>query len=259
MKKVKLIVLMFSLLLVLTVSAAALTAEEIIDRVDDNQFIESAYMEARMIIEGRRTTEKEMYSYSRESDAFIEFTNPRDRGTKYLKLGDNLWMFFPDAEEEVPISGHMLRQGMAGSDFSYQDMMESEKLTELYHFELIGEEEYEFELPGEGGSEIRSVYVLRGQVKEGKEASYYERKVWVDADRFITLREELYARGGRLLKVMEVKEVQQFADERWYPMEMVMEDKLIEDSRTILAIDELEFDVEIPEGVFSLEALQEQF
>ena len=224
----------------------ALTPEEIMDRRDENEFLGSAYMEAEMIIEGRRTTEKRMYSYSQGPDAFIEFLNPRDRGTKYLKLGDDLWMFFPEAEERVHISGHMLREGMMGSDFSYQDMLESEKLTELYDFEITGEEQLD----------SRPVYVLRGKVKDDAEASYYERKIWVDSERFIGLREELYARGGRLLKIMEVKEVKEFADGRWYPVRLVMEDQLVEDSRTILIINELEFDVDIPEGLLSLEALE---
>jgi len=106
-----------------------------------------------VIIQGNQKTVKEMVSYSREGDGLSEFTNPRDRGTKYLKLGDELWMYFPDAEDLVRISGHMLRQGMMGRDFSYQDALESEKLTDLYQFELLGEE-----------------------------VSYYEWNVWIDQE-----------------------------------------------------------------------------
>ena len=224
-----------------------LTAEEIINRRDDNEYIVSARMEAEMIIIQRnRETVKEMVSYGQEGDGLIEFINPRDRGTKYLKLGDELWMYFPDAEDLVRISGHMLRQGMMGSDFSYQDMLESEQLTDLYEFELLGQQE----LKG------RPAYVLRGTAREGKEVSYYERIVWIDQERFIGLREELYARNGRLLKVAIVNEVKEFEDSRWYPVEMVMEDKLKEESRTIFRITELEFNPEIPESIFSLESLQ---
>ncbi|MFW6301685.1 MAG: outer membrane lipoprotein-sorting protein [Bacillota bacterium] len=224
-----------------------LTAEEIMNQRDDNEFIVSARMEAEMIIvKGDRETVKEMTSYTREGEALTEFTNPRDRGTKYLKQGDELWMYFPDAEDLVRISGHMLRQGMMGSDFSYQDALESERLTELYQFEVLGEEE----LDG------RMTYVLRGTAREDKEVSYYERKIWIDQERYIGLREELYARNGRLLKVAEVTEVELFDDDRWYPVEMVMRDQLTEDSRTIFKIEEIEFNPEIPEGTFSLESLQ---
>ena len=59
-----------------------------------------------------------------------------------------------------------------------------------------------------------------------------------------------------MLKVAEVTEVDLFDDDRWYPTEMVMSDQLMEDSRTIFRINEIEFNPEIPEGTFSLDSLQ---
>ena len=124
-------------------SLAQLTAEEIIQKRDDNEYIQSSYAEATMVIsQGGRRIEKSMLMYSLEKNGLVEFTNPADRGTKYLKRDDNLWMLFPDAEDIVKISGHMLEQGFMGSDFSYQDMMESDKLTELYTFALLEEDTF---------------------------------------------------------------------------------------------------------------------
>src|SRR5690554_1727810 len=173
--------------------ASTLTAEEIINKRDDNEYIETAIVESEMIIKDtRREMTKTMVSLIKENNGLTEFTNPRDRGTKFLKRGDDLWMFFPDAEDLVKISGHMLNQGMMGSDFSYQDIMESDKLTDLYDFELIGEETIDG----------RKCYVLEGIAKEGEEVSYYRRRSWIDKERFIGLKEELYAQSGRLLKEM---------------------------------------------------------
>ena len=154
-------------------------------------------------------------------------------------------MFFPDAEELIKISGHMLNLGMMGSDFSYQDIMESDKLTDLYDFSLLGEEE----LNG------RPCYVLEGVAVPGKEVSYYRRKAWVDKEKFIGWKEELYARSGRLLKVMETRRIEQIG-ERWYPMEMVMEDKLRKNTRTEFIVKSIEFNPEIPADTFTLENLR---
>ncbi|HHV41520.1 MAG TPA: outer membrane lipoprotein-sorting protein [Clostridiaceae bacterium] len=223
-----------------------MTADEIIQRRDHNEYVETAIVESEMVIvSGNRRITKTMISYGEDDNALTVFTDPRDRGTKFLKRGDDLWMFFPDAEDLIKISGHMLSQGMMGSDFSYQDIMESDKLTELYTFELLGEEE----LDG------RQCYVLEGTAMEGEEVSYYRRKSWVDKERFIGLREELYARSGRLLKVMSVTKVQQFGD-RWYPVESVMEDKLRKDTRTEFVLKSIEFNPEIPAGTFTLENLR---
>jgi len=233
-------------LVFLSQSVLAITAEEIINKRDENEYIESARIEAKMIItnSGREMT-KEMISISKDENAFVEFTNPRDRGTKYLKKEDNLWMFFPDAEDVVKISGHMMNQGMMGSDFSYQDIMESTKMTELYNFELMGEEEYN----------NRICYILEATAVEGKEVSYYKRKIWIDKERFIALKEELYAQSGRLLKVSEVREVDEF-EGRYYPVRTIMENKLRENTSTEFIVEKIEFNPEIDESIFTLENLQ---
>jgi hypothetical protein len=73
------------------VSLAQLTAEEIIQKRDDNEYIQSSYAEATMVIsQGGRRIEKSMIMYSLEKDGLVEFTNPADRGTKYLKRNNNL-------------------------------------------------------------------------------------------------------------------------------------------------------------------------
>jgi outer membrane lipoprotein-sorting protein len=244
----KLIPLAICLLLILffTTIASAITADEIITRRDNNEYIKTAKVEAEMIIiSGNRQMNKMMLSYLEEDNSLTTFTNPRDRGTKFLKRGDSLWMFFPEAEDIVKISGHMLNQGMMGSDFSYQDMMESDKLTDLYNFKLIGEEEIDG----------RQCYLLEGIAVEGKEVSYYRRKSWVDKERFISLKEELYTRSGRLLKVMRVTRVEQIED-RWYPVESVMENKLRQNTRTEFIVHSIEFNPEIPAGTFTLENMQ---
>lgn len=247
MKKL-LVILSCLILILLMVSpmASALTAEEIIQKRDSNEYVKTAIAQSKMVIvSGNREMTKTMTTYVEDDQALTIFTNPRDRGTKFLKRGDDLWMFFPDAEDLIKISGHMLSQGMMGSDFSYQDMMESDKLTDLYAFELLGEEE----LDG------RPCYVLEGVAVEGKQVSYYCRKSWVDKERFVGLKEELYARSGRLLKVMRTKKVDML-EERWYPVESVMEDKLRKNTRTEFYVEAIEFNPEIPAATFTLENLR---
>ncbi|HHU82570.1 MAG TPA: outer membrane lipoprotein-sorting protein [Firmicutes bacterium] len=243
---VSVILILFLIAGILPVAFGALTVEEIIKRRDDNEYFETARVEAEMVIINRnRRIVKTMTSYAQGDNGLVVFTNPRDRGTKFLKRGDDLWMFFPDAEDLVKISGHMLNQGIMGSDFSYQDVMEADRLTDLYQFELVGEEE----LNG------RPCYVLEGTAAPGKEVSYYRRKAWIDQERFVGLKEELYARSGRLLKVATVTRVQEI-EGRWYPLESVMEDKLRKDTRTEFIIKKIEFNPEIPEGTFTLENLR---
>lgn len=247
-KKVWFIVVMvFFCLVYLTIVGFGeqITAEEIMKRRDENEYIHSAYAEATMIISrGGRKVEKTMVMYSQEKDALVEFTNPADRGTKFLKRGDNLWMFFPDAEDIVKISGHMLEQGLMGSDFSYQDMMESDKLTELYAFSLLEDDSFD----------DRLCYVLEATALPDRKVSYYRRVTWIDKERFVGLKEELYAQSGRLLKVSEVEKVEEI-DGRWLPTQSIMENKLRKNTYTRFIINKIELNLELDEKMFSLQSL----
>ena len=251
MRKVKgflligiIILILFSSLMV--IAAAEMTAEEIINKRDSNEYFDSVRIEAEMIIvSGGRKITKTMIALSDKKDSLVEFTNPQDRGTKFLKRENDLWMFFPDAEDIVKISGHMLNQGMMGSDFSYQDIMESDKLTDLYDFKIIGEEEID----------ARPCYILEGLAREGVKVSYYRRVSWVDKERFIGLQEELYTQSGKLLKETKVNEVQEI-EGRWIPIDSVMENKLRKDTYTGFKIVQIDFNPEIPEGTFSLQSLK---
>ncbi len=236
--------ILFSCLIMAT--AAEMTAEEIINKRDDNEYFDTTQMEAEMIIvSGGRKIIKAMFVLADKRNALVEFTNPVDRGTKFLKREDDLWMFFPDAEEIIKISGHMLNQGMMGSDFSYQDVMESDKLTDLYDFKIIEEEEFEG----------RPCYVLEGIAREGVKVSYYRRVAWIDKDRFIGLKEELYTQSGRLLKETKVNKIEEI-EERWIPTNSVMENKLRKDTYTEFTITQIKFNLEIPEETFSLQNLR---
>ncbi len=217
--------------------AAELTAKEIIEKMDENAYMASAHLVARLVIKaGNREVTKEMEGWvAGQEKALVTFLNPGDRGTKYLKLGEELWMFFPDAEDLVKISGHMLKQGMMGSDFSYQDALESEKMGELYEFRLVGTESYEG---------VRC-YVLEATALPGKTVSYPVRRMWVDSEKFVALKEELFAASGKLLKVSQVEELKERGG-RVYAGKVVMEDKLKRGSSTTLIIDKIEFDVKIP-------------
>jgi hypothetical protein len=96
---------------------AAPTAAELLRRVDDNEIYQTIEYEGQMIIEYQnRRYVKTMKAWGRaNNDSFIEFTNREDSGTKYLKKDGRLYVYSPDTEEVMLISGHMLKESMMGS------------------------------------------------------------------------------------------------------------------------------------------------
>lgn len=231
-----------------------ITGEEIINRVDANMTFDTARTEARMVIHvDQEVREKTMVSYEKGRDtAYAEFLSPpRDKGVKYLKIKDNMWMYLPSVDKIIKISGAMLRQSMMGSDFSYEDALESSKLLEKYTATLMGEETIPvtFRRGEENLTEQRACYVVE-LVAKVKDVTYYKRKVWADQELFVPVKEELFAMSGKKLKVMTMGEVKQFGS-RYYPLYMTMSNLLRANSQTEMFITKIVFDIPVPERTFT--------
>jgi len=243
MNKVVLFLLIICILVTAGRAGEDLTAEEILAMRDENMVFKTAYSEIDMIITiGKRIVIKKLISYTEGTEkSFIEFLSPaRDRGMKMLKIGKILKIYFPSAERVMRLSGHMLRQSMMGSDFSYEDMTETaEELEKEYDVKLLGEEVF-------AGVQC---YVLELESKiENK--TYFFIKIWVDKEKFIGLKVEFYAKSGKLLKVLTVEDIKSFKN-RYYPTKITMEDKLRKNSKTEMMIKSIEFDIPIPSGTFT--------
>ncbi|MFH1542083.1 MAG: outer membrane lipoprotein-sorting protein [bacterium] len=216
----------------------ALNGEQIISRVDQNMTFNSSKSTAEMIIHvGDQVRTKKMESYAQGRDkSFSEFTYPaRDKGVKYLKLEDNMWMYLPSVDKTIKIAGHMLRQSMMGSDFSYEDALESANLLDKYTVKVLADD---------GNN-----YVLELTAKV-KEVTYYQRKIWVDKDKFVPVKEELFAKSGKKLKVMELSEIKKFGS-RYYPTKITLRNLLRKDSKTEMVITSIKFDLVLPSSIFT--------
>ncbi|PKP01166.1 MAG: outer membrane lipoprotein-sorting protein [Bacteroidetes bacterium HGW-Bacteroidetes-9] len=222
-------------------------ANAILKKVDANMTSKTLVSTSEMIIYGRRNSRTVIAKgYSEGQDkSFTEYLSPeREKGTKMLKLEDRLWIYSPSTDRTIQLSGHMLRQSVMGSDLSYEDMMEDRKMTEIYNAIVIGEETI--------GGRITWILELTAKVDD---ATYEKRKTWVDQERYIPLKEELFAKSGQLLKKIEMSAVKQFGN-RWYPTKMNFKDMLKEGKGTDFVATEMQFDVKIPDYIFTKASLK---
>ncbi len=83
--------------------------------------------------------------------------------------------------------------------------MEDPKLSNSYNAEILREEKFL----------DSNCWVLQLKAKSDNVA-YPLRKIWVDKEKFVILKEERYARGGTLLKMTEVKSLRKVQN-RWIP------------------------------------------
>jgi outer membrane lipoprotein-sorting protein len=232
-------------------AAAQLSPQDVLERIDANMTIQTSWSKAEMTITYRDGDVRrlEFDSWAQGTDqSFLEFTSPaRDAGSRFLRREDAMWIFLPRVGKSVRTQGHMLRQGLMGSDFSYGDASENPSMAEDYEAVMEGEET----LDG------RLTYVLHLTAMR-RDLAYPSIRIWVDAERWIPLKEERFARSGKLLKTALLSDVRQVGD-RWYPFRVEMNNALQTDTRTSLQFLELEFDVTAPDDVFTLRYLESGF
>ena len=237
------ILVLFFLSSLLFPQSDQISADDIMKAMDKNLNAESRIITSRMVVRGRRSSRTiESKNWVVGTDlAFTEYLSPpREAGTKMLKLGEKLYTYSPQTDRVIQISGHMLRQSVMGSDMSYNDMMEDRPIEELYSATIEGSVEID--------GRDHWIMVLDAKVKG---LSYPKRRSWVDKEYLLPIKEELYAKSGKLLKTASLKGIKKIQG-RWFPSKFVYKDELKRNSKgTEWIIDNIEFNKKIPDSRFS--------
>ncbi|MEO0277942.1 MAG: outer membrane lipoprotein-sorting protein, partial [candidate division WOR-3 bacterium] len=173
----------------------------------------------------------------------IEFTNPEDKGVKYLRLKKDLYIYLPDIDDVVRMSGDMLKQSFMGSDLSYEDLMQEDplkyyKVTSLSDTIIEG-----------------STYTILELLDTTATAPYYRVRMIVDVDRYIWLKEELYTKSGRKIKELEALNYRKIKG-KLYPVETIIRDLRIKDSYTKFILKDVDFEIAVPANLFRIESLK---
>ncbi len=240
--------IVFSFFMVMVTVVSAQDAKTILAKVDQNMASKNRIFESSMIVHGmraNRTMTARSYSVG-EQKSFTEYLSPvREQGTKMLKVGNQLWIYSPATDRTILISGQLLRQSVMGSDLSYEDMMEDSKLTDKYSAVNTGTEVIDG----------RTCYVLE-LTAITTDVNYFKRKTWIDTERFVPLKEELYAKSGQLLKRTILSGVKQVQG-RWFPTIIMYKDMLKAGDGTEFRMTSIQFDQVIPDYIFSKAALKQ--
>lgn len=210
--------MLLSMILLAVTGLQALTVDEIISKVDNNMVSRNMIYKADMTItDGSDIRDMSMDIYFKDEDnALIEVIESSTGHTnRVLKKDGQMFLYIPSAGVSIKIKGHMIKEGFMGSDFSYEDISENRKISELYDTELI---------------ESDSMYIIVMKAKVN-EAPYKMKKSYIRKDIFLPLKEEIYSSSERLLKVFEILNYKKIND-KYIPTDMTMKDMLKENSIT---------------------------
>lgn len=125
---------------------SAMTAEEIINKVEEIESVPHSFSRAKEIITttSGKTREFEIRGHSlngNEKQLQIYDKPARVRGEKILMLndGDDIWAYSPKTKRVRHLATHMKKAKVMGSDFSYQDFAAGD-YQKHFNVKLLGEE-----------------------------------------------------------------------------------------------------------------------
>ena len=224
-----------------------LTAEDLVAGALDLMRGASSYVELTMKIkrpDWERSTSVISWSRGRD-DTLIRFTAPaKDAGNALLKVGDNMWTYAPKLNRTIRLPYSMRSQSWGGSDFSYNDLSRSDQVLRHYALAIVDQSQ----------DSEHTIYTIEAVPHENAPV-VWGKEVWVLRDDYVMLEQVFYDQMQVALKRMSTLEIGHLGG-RTLATRMRMERLDEPDHWTEVTTTSAEFDIELPEGTFTLFTLK---
>lgn len=246
------------LILIVFVLAWALHAE------DARQIVEEAQRRSRaaseryegtlQVIDARGKVTEKRWIYDRlgshgNSKAVLRFTAPAEvKGVALLILNhsdraSDQWMWTPAIQRERRIALQDRSTRFFGTDFSFEDLEERD--ADQYDYRMLGEENVEGAV----------CWKIESRPKQTKASQYTRSVVWIRKENYTPARIENFIKD-QLVRRADYRDVQNVQG-IWTPRLIEMAD-LRRNSRTLLKLEKLQYNVPMKEGDFTLQALRRE-
>lgn len=220
---------------------------EVNEHLDDLYRSESSHAEMTMTIvtdrRGTRELEMEAWTKGEDNALFVIRSPAREAGTATLRTEDGLWNYAPRADRLVRIPTGMLSDDWMGSHLTNDDLVRETGYQEDYDVELSWDE-----LDGER--------VLQATMTPKPDAPVVFTRIdyALDADHWTPMRAQFYE-DERLVRTMTFSDVREVQDRR-VPHQMVVQPEDSPGESTTLEYQELEFDLEVDDAIFTRRGLR---
>lgn len=182
--------------------------------------------------------------YGKDTKNIMQFQEPADvKGTTFLSFEydeagkeDDRWIYLPAMRRVRRISGSSKNDYFMGSDFTYDDI--GDRDIEEYTYKLLGEEDCF------GGR----CWKIESTAKDPIDTGYSKTISLIRKDALKAVYVEYYDRDNRLLKKLEVKELNSQKG-FWTIMSMEM-NNVQSRHKTYFTIKNIEYDTEVSDSLF---------
>jgi outer membrane lipoprotein-sorting protein len=237
-------VLIELLLLIVTMSAFAQDAKDIVSKADTKfKGEKTSYSEMSMTIvrpKYQRNLEFKSWSEGNENSLTLITAPAKEKGQTFLKSGNNLWSWNPTIQRLIKFPPAMMSQGWMGSDFSNDDILKESSIVVDYTHSITGSETID----------EHECYVIELMPLEDSDVIWGKIVLWITKNDYLQLKAEYYDEDEFIVKTHLGHTVKTFQD-RTIPsvMEIIPDDE--EGFKTIVTIIDMKFNNSIAKNFFS--------
>ncbi|NOR19528.1 MAG: outer membrane lipoprotein-sorting protein [Xanthomonadales bacterium] len=177
--------------------------------------------------------------------SLVRVTEPKkDAGNGTLLKDSDMWSFSPKINRIIKIPSSMMSQGWMGSDFSNKDISKSTEILDQYTHRLLDQ-------TTQGGFTVYAVEAIPHE----DAATVWGKEILIIRGDFVLLEEQYWDQDGKLIKVMKASDIAEMGG-RSVARVMRMGKLDTPDEWTEMTISAIEFDLDLPNGIFTLSNLR---
>jgi outer membrane lipoprotein-sorting protein len=226
---------------------AAQNPADVVRAAIDNWRGASSYGEMTMTIH-RPSWERtmSMRAWTKGSEmSLVRVTAPKkDAGNGTLIVDDNMWTYSPKVNRVIKVPSSMMAQSWMGSDFSNKDVSRADDIVDQYDHTLLGREEHDG----------HTVFVIES-IPHEEAAVVWGKEILRIRDDDVLVSQEYYDQEGVLVKTLRSLDIGRMGG-RPLAIRQRMNKEDTDDEWTEFRIDSVEFDIAIPDHVFTRSNLQ---
>ncbi len=178
--------------------------------------------------------------------ALIKMLAPkREQGNRTLKKGTEVWMYLRNTETTIKIPPSMMLQSWNGSDYTYDDLVRESTLYRDYNITRAGEDT----VAGAPCFKLKLIPKPDAPVVWGKLL------YWVRQKDYLPAKVEYFDEKGKLMRTMEFDTYRSIGG-RKIPTRWIMHNAAKPGHSTLMKILKIQFDIPIPNRIFSLRELE---
>lgn len=236
-----------------------LKALDLLKKIDELYRSDSSYGEMEMeVVTPNWTRTIGIKSWTRGmKKTFMYITAPqKDEGITTLRLGNKMWNYFPKINKVMRVPPSMMMGSWMGSDFTNDDLVKESTFIDDYTGEFFIPSVAQQAMEGKPKIDD-SLYYIRLKPKKDAVSLWAKIEILINKKNNLPVKQVYFDEKGRIARTMEFKDIKKLGG-KFLPATLLMQVTSKPKRRTIIRYKKMDFDIKIPENIFSIRNLQKK-